>query len=77
MAMTWKVIERYKLASLTKIAQGGQGVVYQAPNVTTRFAVSMVYKEYKPKALAEIDSPHWRLCPPWSKTRCRTPRLSD
>ena len=55
LAMTWQVIERYKLSSLTKIAQGGQGVVYQAPNVTTRFAASMVYKEYKPKALAEIN----------------------
>jgi eukaryotic-like serine/threonine-protein kinase len=30
-------------------------VVYRAPNVTTTFAASMVYKEYKPAALTGID----------------------
>ncbi len=40
---------------LTKIGQGGQGVVYRAPNVKTKFAASMVYKEYKPQTRAEID----------------------
>jgi serine/threonine protein kinase len=50
-----QVIARDKLGELTKIGQGGQGVVYRAPNVKTKFAASMVYKEYKPAALAEID----------------------
>ncbi len=50
-----RVIPRDKLGVLTKIGQGGQGVVYRAPNVKTKFAESMVYKEYKPAALAEID----------------------
>ncbi len=53
--MTAQVIERDKLGVLTKIGQGGQGVVYGAPNVKTKFAASMVYKEYKTQTLAEID----------------------
>jgi sugar lactone lactonase YvrE len=53
--MARQVIERDKLGVLTKIAQGGQGVVYQAPNVKVKFAASMVYKEYKPHTRAEID----------------------
>ena len=40
---------------LTKIGQGGQGVVYRAPNAKTKFAESMVYKEYKAQTRAEID----------------------
>ena len=54
-AKTRQVIERDKLGVLTKIGQGGQGVVYRAPNVKTKFAASMVYKEYKPQARNEID----------------------
>ena len=54
-AKTRQVIERDKLGSLTKIGQGGQGVVYRAPNVKTKFAASMVYKEYKPQTRSEID----------------------
>ncbi|HZU47126.1 MAG TPA: protein kinase [Mycobacterium sp.] len=50
-----QVIKREKLGALTKIGQGGQGVVYQAPNVKTKFASSMVYKEYKPQTRAGID----------------------
>jgi hypothetical protein len=50
-----QVIERGKLGELDKVGQGGQGVVYRAPNVTTKFAASMVYKEYKPAALAGVD----------------------
>ena len=42
-----QVIQREKLGALSKIGQGGQGVVYGAPNVKTKFAPSMVYKEYK------------------------------
>jgi serine/threonine protein kinase len=53
--MTAQVIERDKLGVLTKIGQGGQGVVYGAPNVKTKFAASMVYKEYKTQTRAEID----------------------
>jgi hypothetical protein len=53
--MTAQVIERAKLGELTKIGQGGQGVVYSAPKVTTKFAASMVYKEYKTQGLAGID----------------------
>lgn len=53
--MTAQVIQRDRLGVLTKIGQGGQGVVYRAPNVTTKFAASMVYKEYKVQTLADID----------------------
>ena len=53
--MTRQVIQRDKLGVLAKIGQGGQGVVYGAPNVKTKFAASMVYKEYKSQTLAEID----------------------
>jgi serine/threonine protein kinase len=53
--MTAQVIQRDKLGVLTKIGEGGQGVVYHAPNAKTKFAASMVYKEYKAAALAEID----------------------
>jgi serine/threonine protein kinase len=53
--MTRQVIGRDKLGVLTKIAQGGQGIVYQAPNVTVKFAASMVYKEYKPQTRTAID----------------------
>ena len=54
-ATTRQVIERDKLGPLSKIGQGGQGVVYRAPNVKTKFAASMVYKEYKTQARADID----------------------
>jgi len=54
-AKTRQVIERDRLGVLTKIGQGGQGVVYRAPNVKTKFAASMVYKEYKAQTLADID----------------------
>jgi eukaryotic-like serine/threonine-protein kinase len=53
--MTAQVVERDKLGVLTKIGQGGQGVVFRAPNVKTKFAASMVYKEYKAPTRAEID----------------------
>jgi serine/threonine protein kinase len=53
--MTAQVIQRDKLGVLTKIGQGGQGVVYGTPNVKTKFAASMVFKEYKPQTRADID----------------------
>jgi serine/threonine protein kinase len=54
-AKTRQVIPRDKLGVLSKIGQGGQGVVYRAPNVKTKFAASMVYKEYKLQARTDID----------------------
>ena len=54
-AKTRQVIARDKLGVLTKIGQGGQGVVYRAPNVKTKFAASMVFKEYKAQTRADID----------------------
>jgi eukaryotic-like serine/threonine-protein kinase len=53
--VTAQVIHRDRLGALTKIGQGGQGVVYRAPNVNTKFAASMVFKEYKSQTLADID----------------------
>jgi eukaryotic-like serine/threonine-protein kinase len=53
--MTAQVIQRDKLGAITKIAQGGQGVVYRAPKVKTKFAASMVYKEYKAQTAGQID----------------------
>jgi sugar lactone lactonase YvrE/serine/threonine protein kinase len=53
--MTAQVIDRDRLGSLTKIGQGGQGVVYRAPNAKTTFAASMVYKQYEAQVLAGID----------------------
>src|SRR6201998_1111142 len=53
--MTAQVIDRDRLGSLTKIGQGGQGVVYRGPTVKPKFPSSMVYKEYKTQTLAEID----------------------
>ncbi len=52
---TRQMIQRDKLGSRTKIGQGGQGVVYRAPNVKTKFAASMVYKEYKTQARGGVD----------------------
>ena len=49
------MIQRDRLGVLTKIGQGGQGVVYAAPNVKTKFAASMVFKEYKAQSRAGID----------------------
>jgi serine/threonine protein kinase len=54
-AQSRQVIGRDRLGALTKIGQGGQGVVYRAPNVKTAFAASMVYKEYKPQTRGDID----------------------
>jgi eukaryotic-like serine/threonine-protein kinase len=53
--MSPQVIDGDKVGPLTKIGQGGQGMVYRAPNVKTTFAASMVYQEYTASALAEVD----------------------
>jgi serine/threonine protein kinase len=47
--------QRDELGSLTSIGQGGQGVIYRAPNVRTSFTDALVYKEYKPEILATVD----------------------
>jgi len=49
------VIQRDMLGVLTEIGHGGRGVVYRAPNVKTKYAASMVYKEYRTETLADID----------------------
>jgi serine/threonine protein kinase len=48
-------ISRTQIGDLDRLAQGGQGVVYKAASVSTTFAKSMVYKEYKPGTLAALD----------------------
>lgn len=49
------LIARDALGTLTRLGQGGQGVVYQAPKVKAKFADRMVFKEYKPQARGEVD----------------------
>jgi serine/threonine protein kinase len=49
------VIQRDSLGVLTEIGQGGRGVVCRAPNLKTKFAASMVYKEHRTETLAGID----------------------
>ncbi|MDQ1248004.1 MAG: hypothetical protein QG597_2376, partial [Actinomycetota bacterium] len=44
-----------QIGPLTKLGGGGQGVVYRAPSVSTIFAKSMVFKEYKTATLASLD----------------------
>ena len=50
-----ETLELKSIGSLDKISQGGQGVVYRAPKVKTIFSRTMVFKEYKPDALASLD----------------------
>ncbi len=54
-AKTRQLIQRDELGALTEIGQGRQGVVYRAPDVQTKFAASMVYKEYRAQARAGVD----------------------
>jgi hypothetical protein len=53
--MTQRSLQRSQLGALTKIGQGGQGIVYDAPGFKTKFTNSMVFKEYKPEALRAMD----------------------
>jgi eukaryotic-like serine/threonine-protein kinase len=62
---------------LTKIGQGGQVVVFGAPNVKTKFGASMVYKEYKAQALAEIDFTALAAMPALVEDSLPTPRQND
>jgi hypothetical protein len=49
-------IGRDQLGALSELARGGQGVVYDAPAVSTKFAAAMVYKEYTAQSLRDMDS---------------------
>lgn len=44
-----------QIGPLTKLAGGGQGIVFQAPAVSTVFAKSMVFKKYRASILASLD----------------------
>ena len=50
-----RLIARDALGELTKLGQGGQGIVYQAPKVKAKFANAMVFKEYKPHIRREVN----------------------
>lgn len=54
--MTLQSIEEEQLGELTKIGQGGQGIVFAAPKVHISFAPSMVYKRYKRETLAALKA---------------------
>lgn len=58
-----EAIARDLMGVLSKISQGGQGVVYSAPSVKVSFAKSMVYKEYKKATLASLDVQALRAMP--------------
>ncbi len=53
--VTRPVIARDALGTLTKLGQGGQGIVYRAPKAKTKFADAMVFKEYKAQARANVS----------------------
>lgn len=53
--MTHRTITRDAQGTLTKLGQGGQGIVYRAPKVKTTFTDAMVYKEYKPQARINVN----------------------
>jgi len=53
--MANQLIARDALGTLTKLGQGGQGIVYQAPKVKTKFAATMVFKEYKPQTRRDVN----------------------
>lgn len=54
--MTVARFERSQLGALTKISEGGQGVVFEAPRLRVNGVGEAVYKEYKPEALAQVDA---------------------
>lgn len=49
-------IERDTLGELTRLARGGQGIVYEGVSVTGGFAEAAVYKEYTAQSLQMIDA---------------------
>jgi hypothetical protein len=44
-----------QLGALSRLAAGGQGIVYAAPGVQMQYASSMVYKEYKATVVGDLD----------------------
>jgi serine/threonine protein kinase len=44
------------LGSLTRLAAGGQGVVFRAPGVHMQYAASLVFKRYKPEVAGSLDA---------------------
>lgn len=48
--------ERDALGELTRLARGGQGIVYDGVSVTTRVAGETVYKEYTAQCLQMVDA---------------------
>lgn len=48
--------ERDALGELTRLARGGQGIVYEGVSVATRVAGPTVYKEYTAQSLQMVDS---------------------
>ncbi|MFI9633617.1 hypothetical protein ACIHAX_13055 [Nocardia sp. NPDC051929] len=52
--MTQQRVKVGQLGPLTKLAAGGQGVVFSAPSARMRYAKAVVYKEYKPVVLANV-----------------------
>lgn len=53
--MATQLIDRDRLGDLTKIGQGGQGIVYRAPKAKIAFADAVVYKEYKSATASRVD----------------------
>ncbi|HQE15665.1 MAG TPA: hypothetical protein PLD01_11425 [Mycobacterium sp.] len=53
--MSAQVIDVAQLGALTKIGQGGQGVVYRCPQGRTAFAPTIVYKKYRDRTAEDID----------------------
>lgn len=47
--------QRNQLGQLTKVGQGGQGVVYRTSAARTSFTDTMVYKEYKSDTRTDVD----------------------
>lgn len=52
--MAQKRLERGRLGVTTKLASGGQGVVYPAPRAQMPHARALVFKEYKPAVLPSV-----------------------
>ncbi len=48
-------LESARLGPLTKLASGGQGVVYAAPTLRMPYASSLVFKQHKPGLLGTLD----------------------
>ena len=53
--LTVPQFERSRLGDLTKLAEGGQGIVYEAPRVRINQIGAAVYKEYKPDVVPNVD----------------------